>query len=244
MAMLSWTKLNPTVKIHSTKKKFFNIYLYKAVVYAPACRVILDKKDKDANSLIQKRIEFLLASKSYNYGGSWFRTHSLDRIRNDANAEQLQFFIDNFDVLKENCKLRFEEPYISIYCNDEKTLYDVCNNKIANRVKEVYTPASDHAQEILNRGEMIVNKNLNYQYKVILRECMIKDQNVKIALSNYLYNLGEAVKPTKSLYQNLQSPSVYFNGGYFYAASDDVITFVNLISPELIGKIYKLAVLE
>lgn len=242
--MLSWTKLNPTVKIIDTKKKFFNAYMYKAVVYAPGCRVILDKKEKDANILIQRRIEYLLTSKSYNYGGSWFRTQSLDRIKRDANISQLQFFINNFEILKNDFKLRFEEPYISIYSNREDRLYDICNNSNAERIKELHKPANQQAVEILDRGEMIVSKELQYNYKVILRECIIKDINVKIALSNYLYNLGNDVKPTKSLYKNLQSPSIYFNGGYFYAANDDVLTFVNLISPELIAKIYKLSVLQ
>ena len=105
MAMLSWIKLNPTVKVINTKKKFFDSYLYKAVVYAPGCRIILNKKDSDARSMLEKRIQILTETKSYNYGGSWFRSTSAEKLQKEGKWDQLQFFIDN----KENvCPISLE----------------------------------------------------------------------------------------------------------------------------------------
>jgi hypothetical protein len=244
MAMLSWIKLNPTVKVINTKKKFFDSYLYKAVVYAPGCRIILNKKDSDARSMLEKRIQILTETKSYNYGGSWFRSTSAEKLQKEGKWDQLQFFIDNKEKFKDKIKIRVEEPHISLYSNDEQFLYDVCSSSYSTRLSEIHKPLNQTAEEVLNRGEIITSKKINYQYKILLKECVIHDSKLKLSLSNYLYNLGDSVKATKSLYKNLNSQFSYFNGGYFYAASEDIVTFVNLICPELVSRIYKLTVLE
>ena len=244
MDTLYWTKLNPTVKIVDTKKKFFNNYLYKAVVYAPGCRIILNKHDQDAHSLLAIRLQFLTETKSYNYGGSWFRSTSAENLRKEARPDQLQFYIDNKEKFKNLVKIRIEEPHISLYSNDENQLYNICQSSYGNRLVEIHRPFNDSSKEILERGEIVIHSDIDYQYKIMMKECVVRDSNIKQSLSNYLYNLGNEVKVPKSLYRNLQSPSVYFMGGYFYAAQEDIITFINLICPDLIARIYKLSKLE
>jgi len=244
MAMLYWTKLNPTVKIVDTKKKFFNNYLYKAVVYAPGGRIILNKNETDANLLLAKRLQFLTETKSYNYGGSWFRSSSAENLQKEAKSDQLQFYIDNKEKFKNLIKIRIEEPNISLYSNDENQLYNFCQSSYGNRLIEIHRPLNESAETILKRGEIIVTENINYEYKVMLKECFVQDMNIKRSLSNYLYNLGDDVKVTKSLYRNLQNPNTYFMGGYFYASREDITMFINLICPDLIARIYKLTKLE
>ena len=47
MDMLDWTKLNPTVNKSETKKLFFSLYLFKAVVYAAGGRAIKSQASID-----------------------------------------------------------------------------------------------------------------------------------------------------------------------------------------------------
>ena len=240
-AMLSWIHLNPTVKIIDTKKKFFNQYLYKVTVYVPGGRLMYDSKftADTAMDLIHQRVEY---SKINNYS-SWMRHHVLKTVKllQDARVDQLTYWQDkklNSEAL--DIKLRVEEPHLSIYSNNESQLFSLIQNNYSDRLLEVHTPINDLVAKQLNNGEIFLKKVHNYQYKIVLRECRIEDLNQKLNLLDYLYNLQDDVRLTKSVKRNLSSRNRYFNGGYFYAKDDKILTFINLISPNIIAGIYKI----
>lgn len=247
--MLSWTKLNPTVKIINTKKKFFNSYLYKIVIWCPGGRLILDRKSQDAAFLLKNKISYLeVHQKAYNFGGSWFNSMASSRsaeLRTEARVNQLQYLIDVKQTYNDQIKIRIEEPIVTIYSNDESFLYTLANNN-TDRLKEVHRPVDDKAIEILNRGEIITKTEPTFPYKIQLKEFVFSEVNLKNNILDYLYNLevNDEVCLTKSLVRYLSDQHPYFNGAYFYSKDEKTLTFINLICPGLISGIFKLTKID
>jgi hypothetical protein len=250
--MLYWTKLNPTVKIINTKKKFFNSYLYKIVIWCPGGRLILDRKSQDAALLLKNKISHLEKYHvTYNYGGSWFgHMGSMARSKNaelkiSASVNQLQHLIDIKQTYNDQIKVRIEEPIVTIYCNDESLLYKLANNN-TDRLREVHRPFDDKAVEVLNRGEIITKTEPVFSYKVQLKEFVFSDPNLKHNILDYLYNLvdDDNVCLTKSLIRQLNENHPYFSGAYFYTKDEKTLTFINLICPGLISGIFKLTKID
>lgn len=241
-----WTQLNPTVKCIETKKKFFNQYLYKAVVHTPGCRIINDNKIlyKGVEHLLNQRINLLESTANYRIG-SWSSSYTQRRVeylKVHARIDQLEYWISIRNALKGSIKLRLEEPNLSVYCNDQELLYCLLVKNYPERVEEIHSPANEKSIEILNRGEIIFKSYPEFQYKIMLRENKIKDVETKRTLLDYLYNLGDdEVCLTKSLVKHLGSNHMWFPGGYFYAKDEKIVTFINLIAPECIAGIYKLS---
>ena len=231
--MLSWSKLNPDIKITDTKKKFFNQYLYKAVINAPMCRLILSNHDNLAKEY-QRRFEL---SRHYNHGGSWKRKNTSTR----ANISELVYYqnlrLKNIDELK----FRIEEPYLSIYSNDEKFLYDIIS-KINSDIKEIHRPANELAKDILDQGQIVIKKSTDYEYKVVLRESGAISYEVREQVYGYLIGLTDTVKMTPGCKRNLTERNYWFTSTYFYTKDPSVLTFLNLISPDIVSGIFKLTV--
>ncbi len=242
MAMLSWTKLNPTVKQISTKKKFFGKYLFKVNVWCPAARIVADQSGNNVAELLEQRIN-AIDWRSRSYGGSWDSAKNA-QIKEHANIKQLQNFIDIKHQFKDQIKIRVEEPHISVYSNDEVILYNLVSKVLPNRILEIHAPSSKAAEDALNDGDVITKRISDYSYKIILKERMLTDTSLKENVKDYLYNLNEEVKMTKSLIRNLSSKYSYFLGGYFYCKDTKIVTFLNLMCPDLISGIFKLTKID
>jgi hypothetical protein len=242
MAMLSWTKLNPTVKQISTKKKFFGKYLFKVNVWCPAARIIVDQSGNNVDELLEQRIN-AMDWRYRNYGGSWDAARNA-QIKQHADVKQLQNFIDIKHQFKDQIKIRVEEPHISVYSNDEAFLYSLVSKVLPDRILEVHAPSSKAAEDALNDGNVITKRISDYSYKVVLKERMLADSSLKENVKDYLYNLNEEVKMTNSLIKNLSSKYSYFLGGYFYCKDINITTFLTLMCPDLISGIYKLTTVE
>lgn len=236
--MLSWTKLNPTVKQIAVKKLFFNSYLFKAKIYCPGSRLIFSKT---AESLLD-RLEFRLGNeKIYNYGGSWYRQWDAE-LRKNFDTDQLTYF---FSVKKNNqIKIRVEEPYVNLYSNTEQQLYNIIEKSNVSRLKEIYLPVNENAKEILQKGEIIVNSDEEYSYKIILRSISFENIKVKHSLLDYLYNLEDQIKIPNHIKKHLSNSYLYFPGGYFYSKDDSINTLIRLFCPDLISSIFKLTKLD
>lgn len=242
MAMLSWTKLNPTVKQISTKKKFFGKYLFKVNVWCPAARIVVDHSDNNVAELLEQRIK-VMDWRYRSYGGSWDAARNA-QIKQHADVKQLQNFIDIKHQFKDRIKIRVEEPHISVYSNDEAFLYSLVSKVLPDRILEVHAPSSKAAEDALNAGNVITKRISEYNYKVMLKERMLTDFSLKESVKDYLYNLNEEVKLTKSLMNNLSSKYHYFSGGYFYCKDTKIVTFLNLMCPDLISGIHKLTLVD
>lgn len=238
--MLYWSDLYINVKYVDTKKKFFNRYLYKTIVYAPATNIISSKSKSPAIVLLKERQDQHAYFKNMN---RHWANHKQDRNLNDASWAQLDYFKDAAQKHKGQIKYRSEEPYLSIYADDPQLLFDIVSQSpMPNRLTEVHRPANADAEAALNRGEVIVKKFTEYNYKVMFRDgYSFADDN---QVCDYLYNLGDDVKMTKSCLKTLSGKRYWYSGIYFYCKDPDITTFLNLIAPGSISGIYKLTRLD
>lgn len=232
-----WTKLNPTVKFFPTNKLFYNKFLYKAKIYCPGSRIIYCKSLQELEYRLASRLN--MPDISYNYGGSWWLTNQRESLKQHSNLDQLTYYykIKNSD---QTVKLRVEEPNIDIYANDEQYLHDLVSVKFPDRIKEIYKPSNSAAVSALLNGEIIANKRQEYDYKICVKRMFFNDITLKYSILDHLYNYDKEVKLPESFVHNLNSNRLFFPGGYFYLNDLRITTFIGMICPEFVSKIFKL----
>lgn len=237
--MLSWTKLNPIVKIVPVKKMFHGQYLNKIVIYCPAARTILVDNESDLKSVLQRRISDRLI---YNWGGSWSNINQSEILQKDSDYNQLKYyhFLKKTSNLKK-ISFRIEEPNITIYGNNELDLYNiVAESLLPNRLLEVHRPISSEAESLLLKGEIISSTNSDYNFKIYLRSYRFDNADQKKVIAEKLENNKEDFKVPNKIKNFLQSENLFFTGGYLYCKDAQTITFVRLVMPELVSSIFKL----
>ena len=242
MATLSWTSLNPDVEYCDTNKKFFGKYLYKAVIWCPGGALTRNTKFNDMQFLLGERLSW--HGRTYNYGGSWgglhHHTYTRRKSINDAKVEQLEYWRDTIKGNKSDFKFRVEEPYIAVYSNDESALYHMTSGDPRPRaVKYFFRPNGSIALNALNRGEIILKRPIDYSYRICLREGKFDVDAVK-AVHQLLLSQGDSIKMTNSCKKNLENMRYWFTSTYFYSKDTNIVTLIDLISPNMVSGIFKL----
>ena len=243
MASLLWTRLNPTVKNRDTTKKFFNKFLYKAVVFLPGGNLIRNTKFSDMQFLLEQRLSW--HGRDYNYGGSWalnshskFMANSRRQIEH-AKVEQLEYWRDAAKELTGKFAFRVEEPFITVYSDEETALYDLIKADPRPRsLQQLFKPKNSTALEALDRGEIILKREIEYNYRICFREGKFDSTHIE-SIYNLLLSQGTDVKMTKSCEKNMCNRLYWFASTYFYAKDLHVATMIGLICPDIISGIYK-----
>lgn len=239
MVSLEWTKLNKRVKIFDTRKKYFRKYYASIKYFVVGGRIISPPGmdyDLDAAIRYRKGIE----DRMYNYGGSW-RGRAKDVLSN-LDADQLEAF-RRVKHNRSDLVFRTEEPYMTIYAESEQDLYELALHDFKNwhhNIIAVTRPASAEHRDLLDKGHIIMKKDLNYRYKVILKDGKISN---KVALHNYLESIRDTVKVSKSVWNMLRNDHPWIWGVWFYINDPDLLTMFNIIEPGIISNIHELAVL-
>lgn len=237
--MLSWTKLNPTVRIVSVKKMFHGQYLNKIVVYCPAARTILVNNEYELTSVLHRRISDRLL---YNWGGSWSNSYQSEILQKHSNLDQLKYYHSLYKNRKDKkIQFRIEEPNITIYGNNEQYLYDIVKDSLCtDRILEVHKPISAEAENLLLQGEIISSTCSAYNFKIYLKYYRFENVKQKQELANKLSDLEDCIQVPNKIKNFLQSDNLFFSGGYFYCKDEETITFIRLAIPELVSSIFKL----
>lgn len=236
--MLSWTSLNPTVNFFPVKKLFYNRYFNKIKIYCPGSRVLDAKTIHAMRNLLRNRLEIDFKV-NYNFGGSWWNVKSIEELKVNCRVDQLNYF---YEVKQKNTEIlfRLEEPYITLYSNTEHDLFTIAKENYPERLLEVHRPKNDQEKLIIDKGEIVAKPNEQYNYKIVLRPIKFDSKEQKHSILDYLYNLDDQIKISKTLIFQLQSPRLWFPGGYLFTKDDTILIFINLICPDLIGSIFKL----
>lgn len=236
-----WTKSNPTVKIFNTRKKFFNRYLYKVVTYVPYGRAIFIPDDQSCSNWLALRRHQLLKNGTSFFWPSSTGLHIRKRELDEADSDQLELYRNLRKTIKTGTefKMRVESPYISIYCQDLGKIQDLIKNDPKLNVKEIHIPKNPAAEEVLERGEIIV-KNIDYEYKITLRGNFNIDAATAKSMLVYLENFGDQVMMPRSCRAVLDGTKSWFSPVYFYANDDSILTFLNLMSPGSVISFHKL----
>lgn len=225
-----WTKSNPDIKIGKTTKKYFGKYLYKLVVFAPAARVI-DAKEPVTEALAFRR-ELQRTLGSYGTFHIQFSKRLDDDKADPAFLEVLKTMRHSDTV-----KMRIEEPMVQFYANNEQHLKDIADKFAAfptHYIETIAGPENAQSETLLNNGAIIRKTDNGYKYKIIIRDGRY-DSSIKRSLLLYLQGLGaEHAMVSKNCIDTLKRSSSYIWGLYFYANDIGIITFLNLIHPNIV----------
>ena len=238
MDILFWTQSNPNIAVEHTTKKYFGKYLYKIVVYCPAGRLI-DGKGTMSNELEHRRD----VAKNIDKSGWW--GYRYNKNLENANIELLELMRD----IRRNphgIKLRVEEPRIQVYANTEIELIELVQTRLQpflSNIESVSGPEDILAEEILNSGSIIRKKDLGFQFKVIIRDGRY-NSSVKNNILTYIDSLGtDVIQVSKSGRSMLSKGSGFIWNLYFYTNDPHVVTFLNLIHPNLVSNCHELVVI-
>ena len=235
MDLSFWTNSTPQAKIVATKKKFFNRYLYKIVACVPSCRLILDKGDRSIGEMLELR---RADRRMFN---SYFQLRIAHRSE-PAIVEQLEYYRSIYKEYKDSIKFRVEEPSLTMYSDDLSILETIAWGD-KEHITEIHSP-TDNTIDLLNRGEIILKKPTEYNYKVVFKESHNWEQQTRENVYTFLTSLEDEVKITQSLENNLKYKKIWFNSSYFYCKSEQTITMLSLMANQAIAGIYKIAKVE
>lgn len=236
-----WIRCNPKIAVEHSSKKYFGQYLYKLVLYAPAGRLIYEKKTNVEDAFTRR----MTVSKNINFGGYWGRTWN--RNLDDADLEYLKLLKSVKHNQQHNFKFRIEEPYVQVYSSSLSDLENLVTNQIPAQYHSTFQsisgPRDAEAEKLLNSGVIIRKKSNGYKYKIICRDGNYGTE-VKRNLLNYIRNLDlDTVHLTKGCLRNLENHSNFIWNLYLFTNDVSIISFLNLICPGLVSNYHELVIM-
>ena len=238
MDILYWNKLSADIKHEDTTKQFFGKYLWRLVVLAPGARILLAKF-----STIEQAMEHrALIRQNYSWASSWRKHNSIDDINIDL-LKDLQTVKTKYGSI---IRTRIEEPWMQIYSEDEATLKLIAEEfdpAFRANFISVSGPADSEAEELLRSGAIIRCKDIEFDYKVILKDGRY-NKETKQRMLQYLDGLGNDVKLSKGCREMLLKTYPSMWNVFFYTKDPKIVTFLNLINPGIVSNIHKLVHLD
>lgn len=225
-----WTQLNQTVKISKTKKLFFEKYAYKIKLYAPGARVLRYNSERT----IKERLDLLIAQTNEFYGASYYFNIAVKsnlKFSDASQLEEIKSFIEN----NKDIKNRIEEPYISFYSNDIEVIKTIAQFS-KERTEEVSLPYSDGDLNKLLEGNVIVDRNNKFKYKMILNS-VYKKEIIPVLKNIFINSDIDGISITK-ISKYLRDG--YYPGGYIYTNEMHLAFLFNLAYPKMVKKIYNI----
>jgi len=237
-----WTKLNPKVERERTRKAYFGKYYCKLVVNCPGGKLI-DTEYDDMYYALRERVQ---NQRGYNYGGSWWHAEKAAELAK-ADVRQLSL-LKEIKQKTDNIKVRVEEPWVQIYTENEDELKLVAvrfPDELKHTIQSVYVPADEQDLERLKVGKILLpaNSKIAHKYKIVLKDGTYQSI-VKQQVLSYLESLGEEIRMSKGSKAMLERPFNYLWGVYFYINDLKIITFLNLIAPDIVSRIHEMEKVE
>jgi len=235
MDIYDWKQINKHIDYSLTQKKFYGKYYSKVKYYCPGFRGIRLFYDKDSASLCDLSLlkARLAPRRSYgynNYGYNFFDYKKVD-------VWQLYIFLN---VMKKfsNIKSRIEEPSVTFYAEQQEDLYMLAQtdlHEFRDRLMSVYSV--DHNRKQLLDSDaniLILTKPTEFSYKIIFRSGEFYN---KLAVYEYLKNLGDTVAISETVRKRLTSRSQYLYQSWIYTKDISIVTFLELIEPKIVSNI-------
>lgn len=232
MDLSYWNKLNPDIQFQDTVKLYFNRYLYRLVIHADGGRLV----NSSDNSLELALVTRMSMEKMYNRSGWWgVRANQITKV-NLKLLESIRLIKNKISDIK----IRVEEPSIQFYANSEDVLKQIVKLlHSTDCITHINSPAAN-TEQLLFSNAILKKSSTDYNFKVILKDGKYST-DIKQQILNYLENLGDVVKLSKSnknMLAGINHPHIW--GVWFYTNDVDIVTFIRLIAPESILNIHKL----
>lgn len=241
MDTLYWSNLNPTVKLHSIRRQYYEQYLWKLVMAVPGAKLLKSHEPDLSDGLLLRALK---ERKRINWGGSWRHPESLSSVQLDLDLlKSLRVLYCNSADLK----FRITEPNVQVYAETQQALQQftqALDRKHHGVIREVHGITDGHHQiDLLKNHAIITTMAQHWQYKLMLREGVMSGKSAQ-AILRYLSQLSTDVKVSGSTMHCISvcahQERGYIWGGFMYTNQPGIDVMLNLIDPGVVRKIHPL----
>jgi len=235
-----WVNLNHNIKLETTKKQYFNRYLWRLVYDIKKVNLATDKFCEDIVAYV---IKHRLAANSGNAGMGYrgFYQSSNNYTYNPyINWDDVdEFLIDRVRTVikthKHIVKFRTEGNMLQVYAETEYDL-KIISEAISSydNLYSINIPKPG-TEDALRNNVVFLNKT-EYKYKIVLRDGNYPLETKRSILAQL--TARDDVKIPGGVLTHLKKKYPALWGAYIYANDDSIATILSLISPGIVGKIH------
>jgi hypothetical protein len=239
MDILSWTKLNPEIQFQQTQKQYYGKYLYRAVLQAPGGRSLNDKIS------VEHYLSHRLKKISELNPDTWYAKRLLHEIK-DHNPNQLNNIKSVIKNHSTQVRVRVEEPLVQIYTETEQDLLDILSDiepEFRSSIISVAGPSNEKDAKLLKQNVILIKKSHEYTHKVFIRDGRY-NIDVLHTMLDYLDSLEDQVKVHRGTRDQINRSNGYIWNCWFYTKDPDIVTFIQLMDPNLVRNIHPLVFCE
>lgn len=200
----------------TTKRKFYNKWLYKITVYCRGGR-------------------FLKPSIDQRYLNSLSST--------DLDLITLYSILSVID--KNQYGIRVEGSHVDVYSND-KDIIDTIKHQFVNGIKHIFAPADDVLINSTNEKEIISKNlpHSKYRYKVFLQPHKLKTDEEKNRYIDWIGTQSSRILITDKVKDWFKKTKWNYDRRYMYVEDEKTLLMVKMKNPEAIGTVYTFIVVD
>jgi len=220
-------------KLRKTTKLHYGKYLYKATFFNTLSFCFASFRNSKSDKLSSVKNVICNLQEQYDYNKSMtveiWRTKKSITVSDFLETKQILNLLEN----SSDWRLRVEMGrYLTVYTSDE-TLIDNLSKDCG--ASEIYKPEEGMENFLLlNIDTAIVNKPIEYEYRVYL-----KGNKIDPNFANWFEANRDKSRIGEWTLRNIQS-GYYTSGNYFYIKNDKVLTMIRMIAGHNIRRVEKL----
>lgn len=239
-----WHSYTANENIFATAKMFYGKYLFKAEVEIPGAFYLRYAKGKTFDAFVEMmKVNRLRRKEMLNDSIGVFR-YWRDKGSTLDNAVDRHLY-DTYTFIaskKGIAKHKIEQNTLHYYATtpeELKEFLDLMQWPIHATINKIFAPADTASMVQLEQEIIFVKRDPPLPYRVYVSSERF-DAQTKTNILNYLNNFPEDVMLTKSLARGLADPRYLWISGYFNVKDLSTLTFLKMISPKFVKKIFKL----
>ena len=238
-----WSKWVSEKHVLDTPRKFYSKYYYRAEFVMPGAYFMRYIKPSETFDTFAAYVD--KQKKKDKSQTSWATSaweSALEKDKAQANAAWIYDMYQACLKHKGHIQTRIEGNRFRIFTATMDELLDIfeqCPLAVKSCLVNISQPASMTAVVNLDNDVIYLKTPPKYKYRVTVREGKY-DPTVKQQIANYCDNFIGDIHLTKHFKHMLTVSNKQWICGYFHVNNLETLTFLKLISPRFVNKIYRL----
>jgi hypothetical protein len=239
-----WHSYTTDENIFATAKMFYGKYLFKAEVEIPGAFYVRYAKGKTFDKFVEMMdVNRLRRKEMLNDSIGVFRYwkdkgNTLDNAVDRHLYDTYTFIASKKGIGKHKIKQNTLHFYVTTP-TELKEFLDLMQWPIHATINKIFMPADTASMNQLEQEVIFVKREPLMPYRIYVSSERF-DVQTKTNILNYLNNFPDDIMLTKSLARGLADPRFLWLSGYLNVKDLSTLTFLKMISPKFVKKIYKL----
>jgi hypothetical protein len=236
-----WANWLPESAITDTPRKFYSKYYYRAEFVISGAYFMRYIKLSEPFELFES---YVIKQQEKDKKSPWKDAWGGALVKDRAQANAAWLYDLHHACLKHkgHIRTRIEGNRFRVFTTTKDDLLDIfaqCPIAVKSCLRTISQPASLTAIEKLDDNVIYLKSEPKYKYRVTVREGKY-DPAVKQQIVNYCDNFIDDIYLTTGFREMLTRNNRMWVSGYFHVNDLESLTFLALISPRFVNKIYKL----